>query len=129
MKNNDGKKESKVLEIALLPSFISVAKTMYSDDEIENGEVDGDAVRFNQGANIEPIEVEPGGEFEISIYYESGTITNEENNYKLIKKKKLGKRIIEEVSNGEDIVLEPSKYILNEDGITIEDMEIEDVGN
>ncbi len=110
----------KTLEILITPSYESTRDSMaFSEDD----DYDGDAVLFQQGYDMDVIEVEPGDDFEIEEDF-GGQINCEETQYKLIKIKEEWEDEWdeEEYIAGEAISLRPGNYRFLEDGITIEEI-------
>lgn len=104
------------LIIQLNPSYRSAAESIGYNLEPE--EMNNEAVLYQQGIDTDEIGIEPGEKFKITSEYESGSVSCEEINYKLIKKDFNG--IIETIENEKYLFLEPGKYLFHPDGITIE---------
>lgn len=105
----------KPLEILITPSYESTRDSM---DFSEDDDYDGDAVLYQQGYDMDVIEVEPGDDFEIEEDF-GGQISCEETQYKLIKIKEEWE---DDYIAGEPISLRPGNYRFLEDGITIEEI-------
>ena len=108
--------ENNILTIQLKPSYGSTAESMDYNPEVD--EIDSESVLFKQGLDIDEIEVEIGEKFKISSQFESGIVSCEEINYKLITKDSDGRMMTTE--NEESLILEPGTYLFHEDGTTIE---------
>ena len=110
----------KTLEILITPSYESTRDSM---DFSEYHDYDGDAVLFQQGYDMDAMEVEPGGDFEIEEDFQ-GQVNCEETQYKLIKLKEEWEDEWDEedYTKGEPISLRPGNYKFLEDGITIEEI-------
>ncbi|MDZ4713522.1 MAG: hypothetical protein SGI89_14530 [bacterium] len=108
--------DNNILTIQLKPSYSSTAESMGFN--LQTDEIDSEAVLFNQGLDIDEMEVEVGEEFKISSQFENGIVSCEENNYKLIAKDENGR--VKTTENEISIFLEPGKYLFHDDGITIE---------
>ncbi len=111
----------KTLEIIITPSYESTRNSMaFSEDD----DYDGDAVLFQQGYDMDVMEVEPGDTFEIDDDCK-GQVNCEETQYKLIKVKEEWEEEPNEWDEdyiaGEPISLRPGNYKFLEDGITIEE--------
>ena len=110
----------KTLEILITPSYESTRDSMgFSEDD----DYDGDAVLYQQGYDMDRLEVEPGDDFEIEEDFE-GQISCEETQYKLIKIKEEWEDEWNEddYRPGEPLSLRPGNYRFLEDGITIEEI-------
>jgi hypothetical protein len=110
----------KTLEIIITPSYESTRDSM---DFSEDDDYDGDAVLYQQGYDMDVIEVEPGDDFEIEEDF-GGQISCEETQYKFMKIKEEWEDEWdeEEYITGEPISLRPGNYRFLEDGITIEEI-------
>jgi hypothetical protein len=99
----------KTLSILIKPSFNSTLSDMGYE---QNDDYDSDAVLFQQGFDMDYIEVEPGETFQIDDEYQ-GFIDTEEVKIKYIDKKE-EKIIIRDYSD--EIILEKGTYLyyLNE---------------
>jgi hypothetical protein len=106
----------KTLEILITPSYESTRDLM---DFSEDDDYDGDAVLFQQGYDMDVIEVEPGDTFEIEDDCK-GQISCEDTQYKLIKIKNEWDDEFNQAV--ETINLQPGNYKLLDDGITIEEL-------
>lgn len=107
------------LEIIIKPTFDSTRDSMdYSEDD----DFDSDAVLFQQGYDMDFMDVEPGDSFTINEGY-TGEIDSSEVNYKLISPKDKFNEFLddEEDERGPGTLLElkPGTYILLDDGIRI----------
>ena len=81
-------------------------------------ESDSEADLFEQGMNIDEIEIKPGEKFKIPEDHEHGTIDCEFVKYKLITWNEFSH--VEEIIENEDVlVLVPGIYLFENDGITI----------
>ena len=113
----------KSIQILLKPSFEKTRSELGFD---ENEDYNNDAVLFQQGYNIEILEISPGEEFNIGLNHENGYLDNSEDKYKLIFKKNEEEwdgendDWEEENRNSESIIFYQGNYILNEDGVTFE---------
>ena len=112
----------KSIQILLKPSFEKTRSELGFD---ENEDYNNDAVLFQQGYNIEILEVSPGEKFKIGKNYESGHLENSEDIYKLILKNDMDfedeKEYWEEKNReSESIIFYKGKYLLREDGVTFE---------
>jgi hypothetical protein len=107
----------KSLEILITPSYESTRDSM---DFSENDDYYGDAVLFQQGYDMDVMEVEPGDTFEIEEDF-GGQISCEETQYKFIKIKEEWDE--ENYLAGEPISLRSGNYKFLEDGITIEEID------
>lgn len=110
----------KTLEILITPSYESTRDSM---DFSEDDDYDGDAVLFQQGYDMDVLEVEPGDTFEIEEDCK-GQVNCEETQYKFIKIKEEWEEEWdkEDYNTGEPINLRPGNYKFLEDGITIEEI-------
>ena len=103
------------ITILLKPSFKSTREKL-GIGEMED--YDSDSILFQQGFDIQEIEVEPGESFTISKMYEEAYVQCEGRQLKLIK----GKRShVEE--DDEQLTLCQGKYQFRSDGLTIEQVE------
>jgi hypothetical protein len=111
----------KSLEILITPSYESSRDSM---DFSEDDDYDGDTVLYQQGYDMDRLEVEPGEDFEIKEDF-GGQISCEETQYILIKIKEEWEEDWdeEEYIAGEPISLQPGNYRFLEDGITIEEID------
>ncbi|GGG51672.1 hypothetical protein [Bizionia arctica] len=110
----------KPLEILIQPSFNSTRDSMgFSEDEDYNSY----AVMFQQGYDMDVIEVEPGEKFKIKKNT-NGQIDCTETPYKFIKKKEEweDEEDIWDEEDQDSITLAPGKYKFLEDGIAIEEI-------
>ncbi|MFA5297581.1 MAG: hypothetical protein WC389_05160 [Lutibacter sp.] len=111
------------LEVLIMPNYESTRDSMgFSEDEDYNS----DAVLFQQGYDMDVIQVEPGEDFKIGKKFK-GQINCEETQYKLIKLKEEWEDEADEwdedfYEEGNPIDLAPGKYKLLEDGITIQQL-------
>ncbi|MEB3380378.1 hypothetical protein VL762_11770 [Flavobacterium psychrophilum] len=110
------------IQILLKPSFDKTRSELGFE---ENQDYNEDAVLFQQGYNIEILEILPGEKFKIGKDYESGHLENPENVYKIILKNDMdfedeNEYWEEENRDSESIIFYQGKYILREDGITFE---------
>ena len=112
----------KTLEILIKPSFDSTRKSMGIS---KHEDYDSDAVLFQQGYNMFPLNIEPGEKFKIKKNF-TGHIDCEETQYKFIRKKEEWETEEdlweEEYEDDENISLGPGKYMFLDDGITIEEL-------
>lgn len=113
----------KTLEIIITPSYESTRDSM---DFSEDDDYDGDAVLFQQGYDMDVLEVEPGNTFEIEED-SKGQVNCEETQYKIIKVKEEWDEEPNEwdedyYQTGDPINLSPGNYKFLEDGITIEEI-------
>ena len=114
----------KTLEILIKPSFDSTRKSMGIS---KHEDYDSDAVLFQQGYNMFPLNIEPGEKFKIKKNF-TGHIDCEETQYKLINIKEEWEDDVDEwdednYQEGDPITLQPGKYKFLEDGITIEELD------
>lgn len=113
----------KKLNILLEPSFQSTRDSMgYSEDDMYNEE----AVMFQQGFNIEVLEVAPNTKFRISEDFK-GEINCEETQYKFVKHKYEWDDDFVTFDEdfyqiGEPIYLDPGHYHFLDDGLTIKEL-------
>jgi hypothetical protein len=111
----------KPLEILITPSYESTRDSMnFSEDD----DYDGDAVLFQQGYDMDVMEVEPGDDFEIEENCK-GQVNCEETQYKFIKIKEEWEDEWneEDYHAGEPISLPSGNYMFLEDGITIKEID------
>jgi hypothetical protein len=108
------------LEILINPNFNSTRDSIGLSEDQDNN---SDAVLFQQGYDMDVLEVEQGDNFEIDNEFE-GQINCEETQYKFIKLKKDEDEEWEDddYEEGDSITLQPGKYKFLEDGITIEEI-------
>lgn len=99
--------------ILLMPKFNSTRKEMGFE---ENEDYDSDAVRWQQGYNIQQMTIEPGEKFTIGRKWESASLQCEGNMIKLISKNDWD----DDDEEDEQINLTSGNYFFNEDGSTIE---------
>lgn len=111
----------KTLKILITPSFESTRDSMgFSEDEDYNS----DAVLFQQGYDMDVLEVESGEKFKINKKFK-GQVNCEETQYKFIKLKDEWEEEPDEWDDdyqqeGEAINLYPGYYKFLDDGITIQ---------
>ena len=116
----------KSIKIILKPSYNKTISELGFD---ENEDYNEDAVLFQQGYDMEILEVNPGDIFEIDEDFESGHLENYENEYKLIFKNQSEFEDDEynenweyENEETESIIFYQGNYLLREDGITFEQL-------
>lgn len=107
------------LEIIIKPTFDSTRDSMdYSEDD----DFDSNAVLFQQGYDMDFMDVEPGDSFTINEGY-TGEIDSSEDNYKLIRPKDKFDEFLDDEEDerrpGTPLELKPGTYILLDDGIKI----------
>jgi hypothetical protein len=93
----------------------------------EDDDYDGDAVLFQQGYDMDVLEVESGEKFKINKKFK-GQVNCEETQYKFIKLKEEWEDESDDwdedyYERGDPINLKPGYYKFLEDGITIEELE------
>jgi len=101
-----------------MPNFNQTRKGLGFE---EHEDYDSDAVRFQQGYDIQQIDVEPGEKFSISRKWESAQVQCEGREIKFITKNEWGDEDIEE--NNEQIELGAGAFLFYEDGVTIKKLE------
>ena len=103
------------MKLILMPSFAETAQSLGFDDL---DDADQDAVLFQQGCEMEIIEVEPGDEFDIPFDSDFGDVQTEgRETLKLMAKDFMDEMEISQ--QGYEIRLYPGKYLLDEDAESI----------
>jgi hypothetical protein len=110
----------KPLEILITPSYESTRDSM---DFSEYDDYDGDAILFQQGYDMDVMEVQPGDDFEIEDDCK-GQVNCEEIQYNFMKIKEEWEGECDEgdYHAGEPINLRPGNYKFLEDGMTIKEI-------
>ena len=109
----------KTVEIMLTPDFANTAREMGYE---EGDDYDSDAVLFQQGFDIEILEVKAGEKFTIGGDWEKGQIDCDGETFKM-KKKVSYDDYVEIVEYDDSIHFGKGKYIFHDDGITFELLE------
>ena len=104
-----------VLTIILKPNYYSTAENMGFD--IENEEINDDAVLFQQGFETEELEIEPNEIFVIQEDFEA-TIDNENFEYEVVSIFEGERNVISFYEP--QITLHPGKYLFQSNGKTIQ---------
>lgn len=104
----------KTVEIYLKPSLKSTFEHLQID---ENDDYNEDMILFQQGNDMDVIEIEAGEEFKISNKFEFGQLENYENIYRLIY---IDDFETLENENLDVITFYPGKYKLLDDAVTFE---------
>ena len=103
--------------IQLKPSLDSTISEMEYD---LNDDIDSDAILYQQGYNMQLMEIYPGGEFEIDRCFEAGYLDCQNKRYELITIDLNKERFFVEESNM--LKFPPGNYFFHEDGSTIEQL-------
>lgn len=113
--------EEQTLIVQLMPDYNFTAESMGYN--IEEDDIDENGVLFQQGFNIVELAIAPGDGFDVPENYERGTVSLENQRYRLIKNEDW-QLVGDENRFSDIIVLKPGRYVFHSDGITIEIIEL-----
>jgi hypothetical protein len=105
----------KPVTILLTPSYSKTARNMgYEEGE----DINSYGVLFQQGYDIEELEVQPGEEFSIDENWENGTLNCDGKVYRLLEKQDFGGNT--KVESSDQIHFEKGAYLFHADGKTFQ---------
>ena len=111
----------KSIEIMLIPSLLSTIKNMGIDQDEYDEDVDCDAISYQQGYDIDSMEIAPGEKFTIDENWEKAVFDCAGETYFLIMRLPSGEPEVNEFDHV--IHFGQGKYLFHEDGKTFEVLE------